>query len=116
MIKIVDRALAVLLILGAGGHLFGSITAHGDSPQTLVWAVSASVLMVLLGALNLLRTKRPDDQAFACITGAGSMCWAALAVAFGVAIHNVLDPRAVANVIFALGLAGFSVRTALSSR
>jgi hypothetical protein len=116
MIKIVDRPFALLLMLGAGGHLFGSITTYEDSPETLLWAVSAGVLMVLLGALNLLRTNRPGDRALAWITGAGSLCWAGLAVGFGVVIQNVLDPRVLANVVFALSLAGFSIRTAISAR
>ena len=116
MIKIVDRPFSLLLMLGAVGHLFGSIATYEDSPETLLWAVSASVLMVLLGALNLLRTNRPDDRALAWITGAGSLCWAGVAVAFGVVIENVLDPRAVLNVVFALGLACFSIKAAISAR
>src|SRR5206468_12445442 len=35
----------------------------GTERSTLLWAVSASVLMILLGALDLLHANRPNDRA-----------------------------------------------------
>src|SRR5438067_13294625 len=37
--------------------------SEGTERSTLLWAVSASVLMILLGALDLLHANRPNDRA-----------------------------------------------------
>jgi len=110
--RIADRVLAVLLLLGAIGHTFGSIQAYSHQPLSMLWALCASVLVALLSALNLLRSGRPADRALAWIAAAGTACWLVAAVAFGVLIHRPMDPRVVVFAVICVGLIAFSLQTA----
>jgi hypothetical protein len=112
-VKYLDRTLAVLLLLGAVGHTLGSIKIYGGQPMVLLWALSASVLCVLLGAINLLRVNRPRDTALAWICAAGMVAWLACTLTFGHLIGSFLDPRIVIFSLISLGLIFFSVRTAI---
>lgn len=109
--KSLERGLGILLILGAGGHLLGSIAAYRNSPITLLWAVAASVLVALLGVLNLLRINRPADRSLAWVVAAGCASWTAIAIGLGLVIHDVTNPRVVANVVLALAVTGTAVRS-----
>lgn len=111
--RTIDRLLAVLLLLGAVGHTFGSIHSYSRQPLVLLWALCASVLVALLGALQLLRAARPADRPLAWIATAGTACWLAAAIAFGVLIRDPLDPRVITFIIICAGLIAFSLQTAL---
>jgi len=111
--RIVDRLLAALLILGAVGHTFGSIKYFSGQPITLLWALCASALAALLGTVNLLRASRPKDRALAWVAAVGTAFWLAASLAFGKLIGNLLDPRVVLFVIISAALIAFSLRTAL---
>ena len=111
--KNLDRTLAVLLMLGAVGHTLGAIKTYGSEPMVLLWALSASMLCVLLGAMNLLRVNRPLDAALAWVCAGGMVAWLACTLTFGHLIGNFLDPRAVIFSLISLGLIFFSVRTAV---
>lgn len=111
--KVIDRALAVLLILGAGGHTAGSFNAYGNQPMVLLWALSASILVILLGALNLLRGGRPGDRALAWICAAGLVAWMGCCVAFAAIAGTWLEPHAAIFLLLSAGLLAFSLRTAL---
>jgi uncharacterized membrane protein len=113
MLKYVDRTLAAILIFGAGGHTLGSIKTYGDQPILLLWALCASVLVALLGALNLLRERRPHDRALAWITLADTFCWLVSAIVFGWLIGKVFDVRIVVFALTSAGLIGFGLQTAL---
>ena len=110
--KNVDRAFAVLLILGAGGHTLGSFKTYGSQPIVLLWALSASVLCVLLGAINLLRINRPQDAALAWVVVGGMVCWLVLTFAFGKLIGNLLDFRILIFAVISVVLILFGLRTA----
>jgi len=112
--KTVDRIFGWLLLLGGFGHGLGSLQAYGHKPELLLWAECTTLAGWLLAALNLLRVGRPADRTLAWVSFAGCLGWAIMAVAFGRLIENMLDFRALINLILALGLAGFSLRTALS--
>ena len=114
--KNLDRTLAVLLLLGALGHTLGSLKIYGGEPMVLLWALSASVLCVLLGAINLLRVNRPQDAALASICAAGMVAWLACTLAFGHLIGNFLDLRIVIFSLISIGLIFFSLRTAANSK
>jgi hypothetical protein len=116
MIKIIDRVFGALLLVGGALHAFGSISAYPRGSDVLVWALSGSLAAILLAVLNLVRASRPQDRTLAWITFCGSLCWAAVALAFGMAIGNVADPRVLWHAISALVLAAFSVRTAIGSK
>jgi hypothetical protein len=114
MLKIVDRVCAVVLGLGAAvGHTYGSFKFYGHDETTLHWALHASVLGALLGALNLLRSARPQDRALAWIVGVGTVSWAIAAMRFGFLIGNPLDPRVLMFVFVSVFLIGFNLQTAL---
>jgi len=113
MLNAVDRVFALLLLLGATGHTLGSFEAFGHQPSVLIWALCGSLLAVLLGALNLLRSWRPGDRALAWITVVGMVGWMAVSIAFGQVIQNPFDPRPVIFEIISAGLIVFGLRTAL---
>ncbi len=112
---LLDRMLAGLLVLGAAGHTAGSISTYAREPVTLLWALCASVLAVLLGALNILRSYRSHDVALATIVTAGTLAWFAISFAFGVLIGNPLDPRPLIFEIISLGLVAFCIRTLIGA-
>jgi uncharacterized membrane protein YjjP (DUF1212 family) len=113
--KLLDRILACVLGLGAIGHGAGSYLGYRHEPLTMLWALCASILGLLLAAINLLRSGRAADRPLAWICFSGTLAMAASAFAFGALIGNVFDPRALMNGCTALALAGFSLKTAMRS-
>jgi hypothetical protein len=111
--KILDRILGWLLVIGSLLHAWGSWMAYANQPETLLWSLSASLAGLLIAALNLLRVNRPGDRTLAWVCVAGSLAWAVVAFAFGRIIGNVLDPRALIHLLNALGLAALGLRFAL---
>jgi hypothetical protein len=112
-LKIADRICGWILLLGAVGHSMGSLQAYGHRPELLLWAECATLMLLLLGALNLLRVGRPGDHALAWVSFAGCIGWLIAVMAFGKLIGNYLDFRFLTQGIVTLALAGFSLRTAL---
>ena len=106
-----DRIFGWLLVVGGLLHAWGSWTGYRSSPELLLWAWSGSLAALLLAALNLLRVTRPHDRALAWVSFAGCLAWIAVALGFGKAIGNVLDPRALIHAINAALLAAMSLRT-----
>jgi hypothetical protein len=113
MLKVIDRILAGLLLLGAVGHTFGVSEVYAGQPMLKFWALSAGAITFLLAALNFMRAGRPRDPSFAWVTVAGTVCQLAITLRFGVLIGDMLDPRVIFFSLVSLGLAGFGVRTAL---
>jgi hypothetical protein len=112
--RIVDRSLAVLLIIVAGGgHAAGAIATYHDQPIALLSALGMSVLAILIGALNLLRTNRPNDRALAWLAVGATAAWFIISVSFGFLIGNLLDPRVIGFVLITAGLTYFGLTTAL---
>jgi hypothetical protein len=109
----IDRAFGWLLVIGAALHAYGSLTFYGPSTVTLVWALAGSLAAFLLAAINLMRVNRRHDRTLAWVSFVGALCWCAVALAFGVAIQRIADPRVLYHAIVALALAAFSVQGAL---
>jgi len=109
----VDRVFGVLLALGGIGHGLGAFKVYGKEPMVLLWALSGSFAIFLLAAINLLRTGRKGDRALAWVSAAGCVVWIGFALRVGQLIGNMFDFRPMVNVIVALVLAIFSVRSAL---
>jgi hypothetical protein len=114
--KQIDRAFGWLLAIGAALHAYGSLTFYGPQTVTLVWALSGSLAASLLAALHIMRVNRPADRTLAYVCFAGSLCWGAIALAFGLTISAPLDPRVLYHVIVALVLTGFSAPGAFRRR
>ncbi|HTZ57346.1 MAG TPA: hypothetical protein VMB49_04580 [Acidobacteriaceae bacterium] len=109
--KILDRVLSCLLILGGAGHTAGSLQFYKADPMTQLWSLCASLFLFLLGAINLVRAGRRDDKALAWICLAGGLCWIGASIRFGWLIGNLLDFRAVVFVVITLGLCAMCLRT-----
>jgi len=113
--KIVDRIFSWILVLGGIGHGIGSYLGYKHEPVTLLWALSVTILTLLVAAINLLRCGRANDRPLAWIAFAGSLACAVSAFTFGVLIGNVFDPRPLVHCVAALALTAFSLRTALGA-
>jgi hypothetical protein len=114
-LKILDRVLGCILILGGVGHTFGSVQAYKNDPMTLLWSLSASLFIFLLGTLNLVRAGRPEDATLAWICLIAGLCHIASTLRFGVLIANVFDVRVLIFTLVTLGLCAMSVRTIVSN-
>ena len=111
----IDRTLSVLLILSGVGHTFGVMDFYTD-PHTLFWSLTASLLIFLLAAFNLLRTWRPDDGALAIVTACGTAAYFLFTVRFGQLIGNLVDFRVILFGAITAGLTAFGVAQATQRR
>lgn len=109
--KIMDRVFGYLLILGALGHTIGTIIWLRPMSQLFIWSLGAALAAFVLGALNVLRAGRPGDRAVAAIAVIGTFAWMLVALAFGISIHHVLDPRPFSHIVISLVLVIFGVRS-----
>ena len=109
--KTIDRIFGWLLIVGSAGHTAGTVMWTEPMSGIFIWSLGSSLAAALLGVLNLVRAGRPGDRTLALITTIGTALWAALALAFGVSIHNVLDPRPMIHIVVSVVLVVFGVRT-----
>ena len=113
--KIIDRVFAWILVVGGLLHGFGSFHMYAKEPMTLLWSLCATLLTLLIAAINLLRVARHSDRPLVWISFAGSLSWAVAAFAAGVLIHNIFDPRPMTHWVTALVLAGFSLKAVLEA-
>lgn len=109
--KTIDRIFAVLLILGTCGHIAGTLMLAPPMSGVWIWSLGASLAGLILGPLHLVRAGRPNDRAVALIATLGTVGWFFVALAFGISIHHVLDPRPFAHMIISAVLVAFGVRT-----
>jgi hypothetical protein len=116
MLTWIDRTLSILLILGGVGHTLGVIDYYRTQPDALFWSLTASLLIFLLGAINLLRSWRRDDRALAILSAGAMAGYLAVTLCFGKLIGNMADPRVIVFGLISLGLICFSMRDAMSRR
>lgn len=112
--KWADRSFVALLLLGAVGHFFGSVTLIEPGSILQIWSLSGVLAVLLIVAMNVLRWRRPGDAAVAWIAGLGAAAWVLVALGFGSALHNLADFRVVWHAAAAAGVAAFALRAALS--
>ncbi len=105
-----------ILVLSAIGHAFGSYIAYKSDPMTLLWALSASLAVLLLAAINLLRTNRHGDKSLSWIFFFGNLAWLAACIALARLLGNPFDIHADLQGVAVLALTGFSVKSALGTR
>lgn len=111
--KTTDRVFGWLLVVSTAMHCVGCLIGFlHTNPDMLLWTEGAGIGGFLLAAVNLLRVNRPDDRALAWVCAAGCIAWAVMAIAFGVRIGNIFDPRPLVHTLTTLVLFGFSLRTA----
>lgn len=116
MAKALDGIFALLLLIGALLHGYGTISAYEPGTEIFVWSLSATLAAALIAVLNLLRRSRRGDRVLALICLVASLAWVGLALGFGAAIGNMLDPRVLWHAIAALALALFSLRSMIERR
>jgi hypothetical protein len=115
-LKVLDRILSCLLILGGLGHTVGSLHFYSNDQMTLLWSLCAGLFVFLFGALSLVRAGRPGDTALAWLCLFAGICWIAASVRFAVLIGNLFDPRPLVFTILTLGLCVFCIRTLVMKR
>lgn len=113
--KIVDRIFGVLLILGTCGHIAGTLMLAPAMSGIWIWSLGAGLCGLVLGPLHLVRAGRPHDRPVALIATLGTAGWFFVALAFGVSIHHVLDPRPFGHMIISAALVAFGIRTLLGA-
>lgn len=111
---ILDRALSVLLILGAIGHTLGSLKFYHDQPHARFWALHGTLVILFVAAVNLLRSARPGDAALGWLAAAMCGLYLICVIGFGQLIGNLFDPRVIGFAAVTLGLLAFSLRSALA--
>ena len=94
----------MLLALAACGHTVGTVLSTEPMSGIFIWSLGSSLAAGLLAALNFVRAGRPDDKILTVITAVGTACWAFVAFAFGVSIHNVFDARPLGHVVISIAL------------
>ena len=107
-----DRTFGWLLAIGSLLHSIGSVSAYRGRPETLLWALSATLAGLFLAALNLLRVGRPGDRMLAWISFFGCLGWLAVVIAFGKIIGNLLDFHVATVGAITIVLTIFSFRSA----
>jgi hypothetical protein len=115
-LKILDRVLGCILILGGVGHTFGSLQFYKSDQLTLLWSLSDSLFIFLLGTLNLVRAGRSEDTTLAWICLVAGLCHIASTLRFGMLIGNFFDFRVLLFFLVTLGLCAMSLRTIVSNR
>ena len=108
-----DRLLSVLLILGAIGHTFGVTEFYRGQPDALFWSLCAGLLILLVAAINLLRSWRPGDRAIAWMSTAASASYLVVTFGFARLIGDFADPRVIGFGLISMGLLCFSASGAL---
>jgi hypothetical protein len=109
-VKKLEYGLCALLALGGAGHLAGTFAGYEPGTETFAWSLSASAFVFTLVALHLLRLGRPGDWPLALTASVATLAWAAVALMFGRAIGDVLDPRVLIHVAVSLLLAALALR------
>ncbi|MFL6722441.1 MAG: hypothetical protein ACJ8FT_11675 [Sphingomonas sp.] len=95
-------------------HAFGVASFFHD-PQTLFWSETATILIFLIAAVNLLRTWRPGDRALAAVAAGASISYLIATFCLGRIIGDMADFRVILFGALTLGLALFSLRDAVST-
>ena len=114
--KILDRILSCLLLLGGIGHTIGSLHFYKSDQMTLLWSLCASLFVFLFAAVNLIRAGRPHDTALAWVCLVAGLGWIAASLRFGVLIGDLLDFRPLIFGVITLGLCAFCIRTLVEKR
>ena len=111
MLGKIDRIFGVFLLIGAAGHIMGTLLLLPAMSEIWVWSLGAAIAAALLGVLNIVRAGRANDKTIAVITTIGTAIWALLALTFGASIHNLLDPRALFHFVVSAVLVVFGFLT-----
>jgi hypothetical protein len=116
MLKLIDRAFAVLLLFGAAGHLMGSLTLLPPGSDVQVWSLGSTLCAALVAGLNFLRAGRPGDLPVIWLALIGATGWFVIVLLFAHTLGTFADFRVIWHGVAALALAVFSMTTLLHKR
>ncbi|HTV04532.1 MAG TPA: hypothetical protein VME86_04125 [Acidobacteriaceae bacterium] len=105
-----DRSFSGLLILAGIVHAVDSFHYYSDE-LTLLWSVCASLFIILIGVIGLMRASRPGDRALGWICLVSGLAWIAVAVWFGQVTGDPTRIHLLIVIAVTLGMCVFSVRT-----
>ena len=104
MSELIIRGLAVLLLVGAGLHAWGSTIAFKPRTSERAWSLGSAAFATFLAALAWQLAGR-DDPALHWLVAGGCVAWALTVGAFGRAIGKMTDPRVIYHLVVAGALA-----------
>ncbi len=110
----IDWFFIALLSMGVLGHTLGTFILVEIGSNLFVWSLAGVLAASLVVALNILRKFRTGDHAIASLAMVGSLGWLVIAILFGRAVGNSLDPRSLSHAIAAAGCAYFSLRAVMA--
>jgi hypothetical protein len=101
--NIIRYVMCALLALGALGHIYGTFDGYAVGTEVFVWSLSATAFTFAVVTFNLLA--RSLDRILLTAGMVSAAVWAALALGFGSAIGNIVDPRAIMHAVPSMVLA-----------
>ncbi len=93
-----------VLALGGIGHLAGTLMGYPPGTEVFVWSLTAVCYVFVVVFLQALRMTREDDRWIRMGATIATAAWMLLALAFGVAVGNILDPRGLIHAAASAGL------------
>ena len=108
MFELFIRILAVLLLVGAGLHAWGSTIAFKPRTPERAWSLGSAAFATFLAALAWLLAGRHDHVLNWLLAG-GCAAWVLTVGAFGLAIGKMTDPRVLYHLIVAAALGSVAV-------
>lgn len=108
MSELIIRILAVLLLVGAGLHAWGSTIAFRPRTPERAWSLGSAAFATFLAALAWLIAGR-DDQVLDWLLAGGCVAWVLTVGTFGLAIGKITDPRVIYHLAVASALVAASV-------
>lgn len=103
MLDIIIRVLAVLLVLGAGLHGWGSLIAFKPRTPERAWSLGSASFAIFLGVFAWVVVTESSTP-LNWLLAAGCLAWFLTVGAFGRAIGNLVDPRVLYHLVVAAGL------------
>ena len=100
MLDMIIRLLAVLLVIGAGLHGWGSLMAFKTRTPERAWSLGSAAFATFLGAFAWLLPTAPS-VAMSWLLAGGCLAWVLTVGAFGRAIRNLPDPRVLYHLVVA---------------
>jgi len=100
--------MCAVLALGALGHLYGTFDGYPLGSEVFVWSLSATAFTLAVVTFNILA--RSGDRTLLTAAMISAFAWGCLAILFGSAIDNVMDPRVIAHVVPSFILAALDTK------
>ena len=101
-----------VLAFGGIGHLAGTLMSYPPGTEIFVWSLTAVFCVFAVVFLQALRLTRKNDRWIGGGATVATAAWMLLALGFGAAIGDILDPR---GLVHAGASAALLITTLLSA-